>query len=90
MIEVLRPGQYSTLQDLGRYGYRALGVPVSGPMDRASAIFANRLLGNNDNAPDIEMCLVGAHLLFRHACTIAFSGGECQIYVNEIQTLKLN
>lgn len=84
MIEVIRPGQFSTIQDLGRYGFRAMGVPVSGPMDRSSAKFANHLLGNEANAPVIEMSFVGASFLFHKAAVIAVFGADCQISMNNV------
>jgi len=37
---------YATIQDLGRRGFRALGVPVSGALDMLSAAYANALVGN--------------------------------------------
>ena len=47
MIKVLKAGFYSTIQDLGRFGQRSFGVPVSGAMDSYSSAFANALLGND-------------------------------------------
>ena len=39
MIKVLKAGFYSTIQDLGRFGQRNFGVPVSGhPNGRSSSI----------------------------------------------------
>ena len=37
MIEILDPGYYITIQDLGRFGYSYYGVPQSGCMDIVSA-----------------------------------------------------
>lgn len=82
MIEILRPGQYSTIQDLGRLGYRSVGVPVSGPMDSASALQANCLLGNEPNDALIEMAYVGASFLFQKPAIIAFSGADCEVKLN--------
>ena len=36
VVHVVRPGLQSTIQDLGRWGYQAFGVSVSGPMDPRS------------------------------------------------------
>ncbi len=33
MIKLIDPGFYSSFQDKGRFGFRHLGVPLSGPMD---------------------------------------------------------
>lgn len=81
MIEILRAGQYSTIQDLGRFGFRKLGVPVSGPMDSSSARFANQLLGNNMNAPLLEMAFTGARFRFDSPAVIAIAGADANIQV---------
>ncbi len=45
MIEVIDPGFYTSIQDRGRMGYRHLGIPISGAMDRKAFDLANLLLG---------------------------------------------
>jgi biotin-dependent carboxylase-like uncharacterized protein len=47
MIEVLDPGPLTTVQDLGRPGYAALGVPRAGALDAPALCLANRLVGND-------------------------------------------
>lgn len=54
MIEVVDPGLLTTVQDRGRPGYAAIGVPPSGAVDIALATHLNRLVGNPDNAPVLE------------------------------------
>jgi antagonist of KipI len=58
-ITVLRPGMLTTVQDLGRWGQQASGVPVAGPMDEYSHILANRLVGNEPGAAALEVTLIG-------------------------------
>ena len=36
-LKVVRPGLFDTLQDLGRIGFMALGMPTAGAMDRVGA-----------------------------------------------------
>ena len=43
MIEIIRPGLLTTVQDGGRMGYQAYGVPVCGAMDWVSLAVANIL-----------------------------------------------
>ena len=43
MIEIIRPGLLTTVQDGGRMGYQAYGVPVCGAMDWLSLALANIL-----------------------------------------------
>ena len=45
-LKVLTPGLHTTVQDLGRPGYQAIGVPVSGALDGFSLRLANALVGN--------------------------------------------
>lgn len=74
MIEVQHPGMYSTIQDLGRYGYRKFGVPLSGYMDRNSAVKANELLGNDPNCAVVEFVNTGPKLFFTKPAIIAITG----------------
>lgn len=83
MIEVVRPGLFTTLQDLGRFGYRSMGVPISGPMDSQSAATANELLCNDPNCALIEIAYVGASFLFHNAAMVAFSGATCEVKLND-------
>src|SRR3712207_8813010 len=48
------PGPRATVQDRGRPGWAAIGVPRSGAADRASADLANRLVGNDAAAATVE------------------------------------
>lgn len=76
MIEVIDPGFYSTIQDLGRFGFQDYGVPSSGVMDSFSAFMANTLLGNPKNAAVIEMTLKGPKLRFDSNTSICISGAN--------------
>jgi biotin-dependent carboxylase-like uncharacterized protein len=74
MIEVVRTGPLTTVQDLGRAGYAHLGVPLSGAADRASLCLANRLVGNPEDAAGLELTFGGAALRFTAAAWIAVTG----------------
>ena len=50
MIFVVSPGFHTTVQDEGRRGYRAFGMPWAGPMDRYAHAAANLLVGNPSGA----------------------------------------
>ncbi len=43
---VVAPGLHSTVQDLGRFGYQAYGVPVAGALDPIGLRLANAVAGN--------------------------------------------
>lgn len=82
VLRLLTPGPCTTVQDLGRFHAYHLGVPVSGAMDDYAAIFANRLVGNEDGAALLEMTLVGARLEVLAPCDIAITGAAMGPQVN--------
>jgi len=51
VFEVLEPGLMTTVQDAGRPGWRRLGVPPSGALDRSALAAANAAVGNDPAAP---------------------------------------
>ncbi|TKC19484.1 biotin-dependent carboxyltransferase family protein [Robertmurraya kyonggiensis] len=76
MMTIIKPGLFSTIQDLGRYGYQKYGVVVSGAMDSLSFRIANLLVGNEENTPVIEMTIVGPSIQFHKDSLIAICGGD--------------
>ena len=64
-LEVLVPGPATTVQDQGRPGFGAYGVPEGGAMDRGLLAHANRLAGNRAGAAALEFALRGPRLLWR-------------------------
>lgn len=81
VLEVRRTGPQVLLQDLGRPGHSALGVPASGAADRASARQANQLAGNDDGATVLEVLAGGLQLTARQTVVIAVTGAETGITV---------
>jgi antagonist of KipI len=75
-VHVIKPGMLTTVQDLGRWGYQALGVPVAGPMDSCSHRLANAMVGNLANAATLEVTLVGPELEFEDECLVAVAGAQ--------------
>ena len=82
MIEVVRAGPLTTVQDLGRPGLAHLGVGHSGAADRPAARLANRLVGNAESAAVLEMTLGGLTLRFERAATVALTGAPLPIRVS--------
>jgi antagonist of KipI len=74
-ITVVQPGLFTTVQDLGRAGLRAAGVPLSGAADPVSLRLANLLVGNPEAAAAIECTLVGPTLRFEKEAVVALVGG---------------
>jgi len=73
-VKVRRSGMLSTIQDLGRPGLRAAGVPVGGAMDAFALRIANLLVGNAADAAALEMTRVGAELEFGEDAIVAVTG----------------
>ncbi|KMO26447.1 allophanate hydrolase [Methylobacterium indicum] len=76
MIEIVKPGLSTTVQDLGRPGYYHLGIPLSGAMDRKSLIAANLLVGNKEGAAGLEAVFLGPEIRFHADATVAVTGAE--------------
>lgn len=62
MLEVLACPAPASIQDLGRPGYRHLGVPLSGALDTLALRLANALVGNPPGAAALELRLAGPRL----------------------------
>ncbi|MBA3604663.1 MAG: biotin-dependent carboxyltransferase family protein [Actinomycetota bacterium] len=53
-LTVVAPGWATTIQDGGRHGFAALGVPRSGALDADRQHLVNRLVGNDPDAAVLE------------------------------------
>ncbi len=82
MIEVVRSGSLTTVQDLGRPGLAHLGVGHSGAADRGSLRLANRLVGNREAAACLEITLGGFAARFTDAAVVALAGAPCPVRVS--------
>jgi biotin-dependent carboxylase-like uncharacterized protein len=81
-ILVLSAGLHTSIQDLGRKGYRSYGVPISGSMDKFSAILANKLLNNDEGLPLMEITQVGPKILFEDDTLIVVTGADISPEIN--------
>jgi KipI family sensor histidine kinase inhibitor len=76
VFETLTPGALTTIQDRGRYGYQELGISRSGAMDEVSLRVANRLVGNDENAPALEITMTGPRLKVLGGALVALTGAN--------------
>lgn len=76
MIEVIKPGLLTTVQDKGRWGYQCYGVAVAGAMDPFALASANRLVGNPEGAAGLEMTLLGPTLRLHRETIFALAGAD--------------
>ncbi|MEL7185392.1 MAG: biotin-dependent carboxyltransferase family protein [Pseudomonadota bacterium] len=82
MIEVIKPGTLTTIQSRPRLGLRHRGVPSGGAADPLSLALANRLVGNQWDAPALEATLIGPVLKFTKDCSVAIAGGATASLLN--------
>jgi len=78
MIKTIKPGLFTTVQDEGRWGYQAYGMPVAGAMDRYAYRLANHLAGNRKGAAVLEMTMLGGAFEFQNDCLVSICGADMQ------------
>lgn len=76
VFEVLDPGLLTTVQDAGRPGYGALGVPHAGACDPTALAVANLLVGNRPDAPVLECTIAGPELLVLRDIVVGIAGTD--------------
>jgi biotin-dependent carboxylase uncharacterized domain len=76
-MKIVRPGMLTTVQDLGRRGWRRAGVPASGAMDAVALRVANALVGNAEGAAALEFTLTAPEVEFSEDAWVAVGGAEC-------------
>ncbi|MBL4663570.1 MAG: biotin-dependent carboxyltransferase family protein [Flavobacteriaceae bacterium] len=89
MIKVMASGLYTSLQDLGRFGYRHLGVPLSGAMDMQAALEANNLVGNTPELTVMECTASGPVLKFETKAVVAICGALFALKLDGVE-IELN
>lgn len=78
MIEIVATGPLNTVQDLGRPGYRNIGVTACGAMDPLALRIGNILVGNAPEAAGIEVQTFPFRLRFCERRTFALTGADCR------------
>jgi antagonist of KipI len=76
VIQVLEPGLFTTVQDLGREGFGPIGVSPSGAADAVSLRIGNRLVGNAEESAGLEMTLLGGTFAFPDGVVLALAGSD--------------
>ena len=80
-LKVVRPGPFSTFQDLGRRGRGHQGVARSGAFDQHSHRLANRLVGNDLEAATIEILLGPCEFESTGDVTVSITGSDVSALV---------
>lgn len=79
VFEVLAPGLRAVVQDGGRRGVAAEGVPAAGAADPVSCALANGLAGNASGAPALEITGGGTRLRALGPCHAAVVGAAPEV-----------
>lgn len=88
-IRVVRPGMFTTVQDLGRSGLQQYGLAGGGAADAVEVRLLNRLVANAEGAAVLEITLNGPELEFDREVLVAWGGGEFPVAVGG-QTVPAN
>src|SRR4051812_36751924 len=83
-IEIVAPGLGCTVQDQGRLGHYDVGIPPSGALDLFSALAANLLVGNDEDAAVLEAAYLGPRLRFTAPAVIAVTGATMPVTVGDV------
>ncbi len=79
VFEVVAPGLRAVVQDGGRRGVAAVGIPAAGPADPVSFTLANRLVGNAPSSGTLELTGGGTRLRCRGGCHVAVVGAAPEL-----------
>lgn len=82
-IDVLEPGLFTTIQDAGRPGHARHGVSAAGAADPVALRLANRLAGNPDAAPALEMTLLGGSFRLGAGAVVALGGADMEASLDD-------
>jgi antagonist of KipI len=78
---VTRAGFLTSVQDLGRTGFREFGVSLGGALDSFGLRVANLLVGNDEGAAGLEITLGGLQLRFEDERVVAWCGGDFDVRI---------
>ena len=89
MLEILKGGLHTTVQDMGRRGGQSLGIPPSGAQDGFALRIANLLVGNPGGGPlilrgdpgtaGLEITMGGLELRASAKLLVALTGADMAI-----------
>lgn len=81
-FKVLNSGIFTTIQDIGRYGYTHEGRTSSGAMDEYAYLWSQKLL-NNQNANALEV-MVGLKLKALAPTVVSVTGADLTFTINGV------
>lgn len=82
-LHICSAGFLTSVQDLGRAGYRHAGVSSGGALDSHGLRVANALVGNDNGAAGLEMTFGRVRIRFEDDCPVAWCGGAFSVRIGE-------
>jgi antagonist of KipI len=82
-VLVRSAGFLTSVQDLGRTGFRQSGVSLGGALDTHAMRVANALVGNEENAAGLEATLGTVRLRFEDERLVAWCGGALSVRIGD-------
>lgn len=82
-ILIQKSGILSTVQDLGRKGYRQFGINPNGAMDFRAVRLINILLGNAETEAILEIHFPAPEILFETDAIVALGGADFGAKIND-------
>ncbi|RIN16972.1 biotin-dependent carboxyltransferase family protein, partial [Staphylococcus warneri] len=79
-IKILKPGLFTTVQDIGRKGYMNVGFSEAGALDQHHYQIASHLIGNN--GPALEFTIIGPTIQFLQENSFTIAGGRFNATLN--------
>lgn len=94
-INFIKAGLQTSLQDIGRKGFRRFGIPNNGALDPVSLQIANWLVSKPLHSACLEITQAGPVIEFTQDMAIAVTGAHFELSIDDIpvdmhQTLLLN
>ena len=81
-LEIVTPGAFASIQDEGRRGFRRIGVPWAGVLDRRLMRIANALADRDEDAPVIECFDGGLHVVAHGGAVKLAVAGDAVVEVD--------
>lgn len=89
-LHVVTAGMFTSIQDMGRFGYQDLGIPVAGALDPISLRLANALVGNAPTTGALEIRIVGPTIRIETgAVRVALTGTQTPIEILGKRRMKV-
>lgn len=83
MLNIIRAGIYTSVQDSGRHGFRQSGLSHCGALDKPAFQTAILLVGNDANAPALEITLGQLVVEFENETWFALTGAGCEAQLDD-------